>query len=85
LKETIMSVRELNIIAVYTDAKHKEVWKRRYMTIDSALARATLELGSKGKPKDTVTFTLPTLQCLQYATYYTLSSSMATCPRWQSG
>lgn len=51
-----MSVRELNIIAVYTDAKHKEIWKRRYMTIDSALARATLELGSKGKPKDAVTF-----------------------------
>lgn len=51
-----MSVRELNIIAVYTDARHKEVWKRRYMTIDSALARATFELGSKGKPKDTVTF-----------------------------
>ena len=52
-----MSVRELNIIAVYTDAKHNEVWKRRYMTIDAALARATFELGSKGKPKDTVTFT----------------------------
>lgn len=52
-----MSIREHNIVAVYTDRRHAEKWKRRYKTIDAALAKATSELGSKGMPLDTITFT----------------------------
>lgn len=52
-----MSDRELNIVATYTDRRHVEKWKRHYKTLDAALAKATFELGTKGAPLDTITFT----------------------------
>lgn len=52
-----MSAREYNIVATYTNKHHKEGRTRRYLTPDSALARATFLLTTKGKPGDVITLT----------------------------
>lgn len=47
--------RELPIIAVRTDHKHRKQWERRYGSTRSALARASDILLEDGSPGDTIT------------------------------